>query len=72
MASGDMVAPRQANNFAIFDDIIGTSKQCLGKRGRIYQIINVGRKRKYVIMWDDLSRSELTVCVLKDDMILIE
>ena len=57
--------PRKADNFAIFNDVIGTSRQCLGKRGRIYQIINVGRKRKYVIMWNDLSRSELTVRCFK-------
>ena len=41
---------RKANNFAILNDVIGACKQFMGKRGRIYQIINVGRNKRYVII----------------------
>ena len=57
--------PRKANNFAIFNDVIGVSKQDMGRRGRIYQIINVGRNKRFVIMCDDHSEIDISVRCFK-------
>ena len=57
--------PPKADNFAIFNDAIGVSKQYMGRRGRLYQIINVGRNKRFVIMCDDHSEIDISVRCFK-------